>query len=125
MSGRGRGNCKSDCKSSESSESSDGSISDSESDMDQIQNSQELDDILHTDAGLSDDSGKDPNYSPSTTLTKGKKYKSPNDSHADTAITSKATPRSDHAKARAQKPIAQRKEIESAQEVLNKRTKKQ
>ena len=71
MSGRGRG------KSNESNESSDVSNSDSESesDMDQSQNSQELDDLLHTDteAGVSDDSCRDPNYSPSTTPTKGKK----------------------------------------------------
>ena len=68
MSGRGRG------KSNESNESSDVSNSDSESesDMDQSQNSQELDDLLHTDTEA-DDSIKDPNYSPSTTPTKGKK----------------------------------------------------
>ena len=68
MSGRGRG------KSNESNESSDVSNSDSESesDMDQSQNSQELDDLLHTDTEA-DDSSKDPNYSPSTTPTKGKK----------------------------------------------------
>ena len=123
MSGRGRG------KSNESNESSDVSNSDSESesDMDQSQNSQELDDLLHTDteAGMSDDSCRDPNYSPSTTPTKGKKRcKSPEDSHTDTATTSKYTPRSHRAKAKAEKPIAQRKEIENTKEVLNRKPSK-
>ena len=68
MSGRGSG------KNNESNESSDVSNSDSESesDMDQSQNSQKLYDLRHTDTEA-DDSSKDPNYSPSTTPTKGKK----------------------------------------------------